>query len=71
MTDEELDAIGQNLISPYALMRIEEGANKYRLAHKSFKFGVGMVLKRKWIFIAIGAIVAVVVILYFTGNLGV
>ena len=58
-----------DLLSPTTYKIYMAGANLYKKAHGSFKFGVVQKLSSKWLWLVIGGIVAVVVLLYLTGNL--
>lgn len=53
-------------VTPQTLKTICD-AEKYRHAYKSYKFGLVQGLKASWLIIAIGAVVGIVLLLYFTG----
>ena len=57
------------MLSPFVMKMITDSAVKYRRAYKSYSFGLKLKLGGKWIYILAIGIVAIVVILYLTGNL--
>lgn len=69
-SDNEDDGTGlTDLMSPFDLKMIADGAPMYKKAYGSFKFGMMKKFKGRWIYILIGGVVAIVLILYFTGYL--
>lgn len=56
-------------VTPASLKTICEASDKYRKAYKSYKFGIVQGIKSSWLWIAIGAVIGIVLLLYFTGNI--
>lgn len=57
------------ILSPFGLKMITQGSEKYGKAYKSYAFGLIHKIAAKWVYVVIGIVVAIVVILYLTGNL--
>jgi hypothetical protein len=55
-------------VTPFALKTLVDN-NFYMQAYKSFKFGFHGALAGKWIWFVIAAVVVIVLILFFTGNI--
>lgn len=53
--------------TPQVIKTICDAAEKYRKAYKSYKFGIVQGIKSSWLFIAIGGVIGLVLLLYFTG----
>ena len=56
-------------LTPFVMKTITDSTVKYRKVKHSFSFGLKLKLGGKWIYILAIGIVAIVVILYLTGNL--
>lgn len=56
-------------VSPFVLRQVTDASSKYRNAYKSYAFGPFQKMKMKWIWILVAAIVGILLLLYFTGNL--
>jgi len=56
-------------VTPRALKTICDASDKYRKAYKSYSFGLVQGIKSRWVIILVGAIVAIVFFLYFSGIL--
>jgi hypothetical protein len=54
-------------VTPESLKTICLASDKYRKAYKSYKFGIIQGVKSSWLLIAVGAVVGLVLLLYFTG----
>ena len=57
-------------VTPQSLKTICDASEKYRKAYKSYPFSIIKTVKSSWFFIMAGVIAMVVILLYFTGNLG-
>ena len=57
-------------VTPQSLKTICDASEKYRKAYKSYPFGIIKTVKSSWFFIMAGVIAMIVILLYFTGNLG-
>ena len=55
------------LLSPQTYKTYMAGANLYRKAHGSFKFGFVQKVADKWLWLVIGGVVIMVLVLYFSG----
>jgi hypothetical protein len=58
-------------VTPTTLKTICDASIKYTKAYKSYKFGVIAGVKPKWVVVAVIAVVAVFLLMYFSGMLGV
>ena len=57
-------------VTPQSLKTICDASEKYRKAYKSYPFGIIKGMKSSWFFIMAGVIAMIVILLYFTGNIG-
>jgi len=55
-------------VSPLVLKMITENS-KYKKAYKSYAFGLIHKIASKWLYLVIVAVVAIVLVLYFTGTI--
>ena len=56
-------------VTPRSLKTICEASDKYRKAYRSYKFGIVQGIKAGWMYALIAAVIAIVLILFFTGGL--
>lgn len=66
-TDPETNPVTARMTTRVLASIVEN--NLYRLTWRSIKFGVVGVIKTRWVLIVVAAIIGVVLLLYFTGNL--
>jgi hypothetical protein len=62
---EDIDI--EKILSPFGLKMTVLDADKYRKAYGSYSYGTFKKLKGKWLWVLIGGVIALVLILYFTG----
>ena len=56
-------------VTPQSLKTICDASEKYRKAYRSYKFGIVQGIKAGWMYALIAAVIAIVLILFFTGGL--
>ena len=66
---EDASPVLTEMLSPFVMKMITDSTVKYKKVKHSFSFGLKLKLGGKWIYILAIGIVAIVVILYLTGNL--
>ena len=67
---EPTNIVIEDWLTPHGLKMIVDSSPKYKKAYGSFAFGVIRKIASKWVYIVVIAVVAILVILYFTGAIG-
>ena len=66
------DALNMELFTPKVIKNLGQKAEKYRKAHRSFRFGIVKGLSSKYVvLLIIGVIGGAILLLFVTGKLGV
>ena len=67
---EPTNIVIEDWLTPHGLKMIVDSSPKYKKAYGSFALGVIRKIASKWVYIVVIAVVAILVILYFTGAIG-